>query len=521
MSAAANTRRAWLAPIAGVSFLVAAALPMAQTATPAAADVPIHLQWRNIGPGATGTRIVDLAVLERDPKVMYVATASSGVWKTVNGGTTWTPTFDREETVSLGGIALSASNPDIVWVSTGEPNMRNLRSTSWGSGAYKSTDAGRTWQQMGLADAQHMGRIAIHPADPNVVFASVLGSLWHHDAKKNGVRGLWKTRDGGRTWRKVLSAGERAGIVDVAIDPSAPDRIYAAAWHRERRDWSFVNVGADGGIYQSTDGGETWTKLGAGLPADPVGRIGISICGSRPATVYAVIEGKTGGVFRSTDAGATWTRRNEMPASSMYYGQVRCDPTDPERVYVLQTQLATSTDGGATFHTNIPGRGVHVDHHALWINPADNTHLVLGNDGGIYQSRDRGETWQFHGQMALTQFYAIAVDLREPFYYVYGGTQDNNSLGGPSATRHSDGIVNDDWYVTTGGDGFSLQIDPTDPSVVFTEAQYGALVRFNPFTGERRRIQPQNPPGQTLRWNWNAPIRLSRHDPRLLYFGSQ
>ncbi len=481
----------------------------------------IGLTWRNVGPAVTGTRIVDFAVVERDPRVVYAATASSGLWKTTNAGTTWAPVFEREATVSLGGVAVSQSNPDVVWVATGEPNMRNLRSTSRGDGVYKSTDAGRTWRRMGLEDSQHTGRIVIHPTNPDVVYASVIGSMWHNDPKKEAQRGLWKTGDAGATWRKVLDPGERAGVVDVVIDPARPDTVYAAAWHRERRDWSFINSGAEGGIFRSTDAGLSWTKLTSGLPPGPVGRIGLSVCRSRPATVYAAIEGEDAGVFRTTDSGANWERRNSMSAASMYYGQIRCDPTDSERVHVLQTQLTTSSDGGTTFRNNMAARGVHVDHHALWINPADRDHLWLGNDGGLYQSRDRGETWQFHGQMAMTQFYAIGADMREPFYYVCGGTQDNNSLCGPSATRHADGIVSDDWYVTQGGDGFSFAIRPDDPSVVYSESQYGGLVRFNPFTGERQNIKPQPPQGTTYRWNWNAPVRLSPHDPNTLYFGSQ
>jgi photosystem II stability/assembly factor-like uncharacterized protein len=510
----------YIAVIGLFAALVVPVRPAAQQAG-APADIPIGLAWRNIGPGGTGTRIVDFAVVERTPRIVYAATASSGVWKTINAGTTWEPLFQHEQTIALGGIAVSQSNPDIVWVATGEPNMRNLRSSSWGSGIYKSTDAGQTWRQMGLTDAQHMGRVVIHPTNPDVVFATVTGSMWQNNPQKNAVRGLYKTTDGGVTWRKTLSAGDNAGIVDVVIDPTQPNTLYAAAWHRQRRDWSYVNVGAQSGLFKSTDGGETWNKLTTGMPTTPTGRPGVDVCRSRPSTLYAVVEGADGGVYRSLDAGATWTRRNTMPASSMYYGQVRCDPNDPERVYVLQTQMAISSDGGTTFTTNIPGRSVHVDHHALWINPADSDHQWLGNDGGIYQTRDRGATWLFHGQMAATQFYAVAVDMREPFYYVCGGTQDNNSLCGPSATRHTDGIVNDDWYVTTGGDGFALQIDPTDPSVVYTEAQYGALVQFNPFTGQRRRITPQPPEGQTYRWNWNSPMRLSPHDPNTLYYGGQ
>jgi photosystem II stability/assembly factor-like uncharacterized protein len=511
-------------PALGLIALAAAAAVPAAPPPPDAQSAPFqtNLQWRSIGPARTGTRIADLAVVERDPRIVYAGTASSGVWKTTNAGTTWDVVFEKENTVSLGGLAVSQSNPDIVYVATGEPNFRNMRGTTRGDGVYKSTDAGRTWRRVGLEDSQHMGRIVIHPTNPDVVYATVIGPLWHTDARTNAMRGLWKTSDGGATWRKVATSGTRGGFIDVALDPSRPDTVYAAAWHRERSgDWSFINVGTDGGIFRSLDAGATWTKLGNGLPETPIGRIGISVCRSRPSIIYAAIEGQGAGVYRSIDGGATWERRNPMGAASMYYGQIRCDPTDPERVHVLQTQLATSDDGGKTFHNRMAAQDVHVDHHALWINPVDRDHLWLGNDGGLYQSRDRGLTWRFHPQMATTQFYAVGADMREPFYYVCGGTQDNNSLCGPSATRHADGIVNDDWYVTQGGDGFSFQIRPDDPSVVFTEAQYGALSRFNPFTGERRSIRPQAPQGTTYRWNWNAPIRLSPHDPNVLYFGSQ
>ena len=502
------------------AVLLSFALATVSAQSPAPANPFVSVPWRNIGPAVTGTRTIDFAVVEKDPRVIYAATASSGLWKTADAGITWTPTFDHENTISIGGVAVSQSDPNIVWVASGEPNMRNLRSTTWGDGVYKSTDAGKTWQHMGLADSQHMGRLVIHPTHPDVVFVGAVGSMWTTDARKNAVRGLWKTRDGGRNWKKVLDAGDRAGVVDVAIDPARPDVMYAASWQRERRDWSFINAGPGSGLWKSSDGGETWQKLTSGLPATPTGRPGLSVCRSQPATVYAVIEGDGGGVYRSTDSGATWVRRNPMSASSMYYGQIRCDPNDPQRVVVLQTAFSVSTDGGATFD-NQTLRGVHVDHHALWIDPANSDHLLLGNDGGIYQSYNRGAAWRFHGQFAGTQFYAVAVDMREPFYYVYGGTQDNNSLGGPSATRNTDGIVNDDWYVTTGGDGFSFQIEPADPSVVYTESQYGALVRFNPFTGERRRIVPQAPQGTTYRWNWNTPIRIAPTDGKTLYVGAQ
>ena len=507
-------------------FLVAAggAGAAAPASRPPQADPPpfAALRWRNIGPAVTGTRIVDFAVVERDPRTIYAATAGSGVWKTANGGVTWAPVFEKEATVALGGIAVSQSHPDIVWVGTGEPNARNLRSAGWGDGVYKSTDAGATWTNMGLPLSQHIGRIVIHPANPDIVWVSVVGSMWGNDEAKNEARGLFRTLDGGRSWTKVLSAGRQAGIVEVAMDPRDPDVLYAAAWQRERRDFSFMGTGPYGGIFRTVDGGDSWRKLGPGLPAGEVGRIGITICRGRPDVVYAVIEGPEGGVFRSEDAGSTWERRAAQPTTSMYYGQIRCDPNDADRVHVLQTSIHLSTDGGRTFTTYMPGRGVHVDHHALWIDPSDSEHLVLGNDGGIYISRDRGESWAHMSHLPTTQFYTVAVDMRAPFYHVYGGTQDNNSLGGPVATRNSDGIVNDDWYMTVGGDGFVVAIDPVDPSVVYTESQYGGIVRFDTRTGERKSIQPRDPPpGQAWRWNWTAPILISPHDPHTVYFGAQ
>ena len=504
-----------------LKVLVVVSLLWQAVAAPAPPPAPLTgLTWRNVGPAVTGTRIVELAVVEKDPRVFYAATASSGVWKTGNAGTTWSPVFERAGRISIGGMAVAPSNPNILWVATGEPNMRNLRSTSPGDGIYRSRDAGRTWQHMGLKDAQHMGRLAVHPSNPDVVYASVVGSLWD---RNNDARGLWKTTDGGGTWNRVFSPGGRVGVVDVALDPRNPDVVYAAAWHRERRDWSFINTGAGSAIFKSNDGGTTWTKLTGGMPAGAMGRIGLAVCRSQPEVIYAAIEGDAAarGVYRSSDAGLTWNRRSQTGASSYYYGQIRCDPGDPDRVHVLQTEISTSNDGGATFRTELPGPGVHVDHHDLWTNPANRDHLILGNDGGVYQSYDKGRNWRHMSQMVTTQFYAVAVDMREPFYYVYGGTQDNNSLGGPSATRHSDGIVNDDWYVTVGGDGFSVQVEPGNPNVVYTESQYGGLVRFNPSTGERRRVVPQAQQGVTYRWNWNAPIHISVHDGTTVYFGSQ
>ncbi len=505
----------------GITFLaLVGAIPTAQAQT----LEPSHLsslKWRNIGPAVTSGRIVDFAVVEQDPRVIYTATASGGAWKTTDAGITWNPVFEKEKTVSLGGIAVSRSNPNVVWVGTGEPNARNLRSTSWGNGVHKSEDGGKSWTHMGLELSQHIGRIVIHPEDPNIVYVSCLGSMWGNDPERNEARGLFKTIDGGKTWSKSLSVGEQTGIVEVVMDPRDPDRLYAGAWQRERRDWSYINVGTDGGVFRTTDGGENWDRLTNGLPEGEIGRVGLSVCRSQPDTVYAVIEGKEGGVFRSDDRGASWDHRSKRTSASMYYGQVRCDPANPDRVYVLQTQFGVSEDGGRTFNTDLPRRGVHVDHHALWIDPANADHLLLGNDGGIYISYDRGQNWRFVANLPITQFYTVAVDMKEPFYHVYGGTQDNNSFGGPSGTRNVDGIVNDDWYMTVGGDGFFFQIDPVDRHIVYTESQYGRLVRFDSRTGERRLIQPQPPEGTKYRWNWSAPILLSHHDRKTIYFASQ
>jgi photosystem II stability/assembly factor-like uncharacterized protein len=494
--------------------------PGAAETTPSQAHIS-HLEWRNIGPAVTGGRIVEFAVVESDPLTIYAATASSGVWKTTNGGITWDPVFEKEESVALGGIAVSRTNPNVIWVGTGEPNARNLRSSSWGDGVYKSEDGGKTWRNKGLQDSLQIGRIRIHPEDHNVVYVSVVGPLSANDPERNAARGLFKTIDGGETWTKVLSVGEKTGIVDVVMDPRDPDVVYAGAWQRERRDWSYVNVGPEGGIFRSTNGGESWQKLGPGLPEGEVGRPGVTVCSSDPDTVYAVFEGEEGGLYRSEDRGASWELRSDQVSSSMYYGQVICDPWEPETVYVLGTQFSRSDDGGKTFREDIVGDSVHVDHHALWIDPTDTDRLLLGNDGGIYFSNDRGENWRFAPNLPITQFYTVAVDLQEPFYYVYGGTQDNNSLGGPSGTRNTGGIVNDDWFVTVGGDGFFLQIDPVDRHIVYTESQYGRLTRFDSRTGERRLIQPQAPEGDTYRWNWSAPVLLSQHDNETIYFGAQ
>ncbi len=533
--------------LAGTTTLASAHLPVRQDAAArvvTSADVA-HLEWRNIGPGGVGGRIVDFAVEPANTDVIYVGTAYSGAWKSLNGGITWEPVFEKENRAAVGGIAVAPSNPNVVWIGTGEASGRNLVSTSWGDGVYKSEDGGKSWTNVGLPLSQQIGRVRIHPDDENIVYVPVVGSLWHNSEAHNDARGLWRTTDGAETWEKILSAGVDAGIVDLDLDPRDPDLMYAAAWQRERVDWSWLPTGNDGGLFRSRNGGDTWEQLVNGLPLTDVGRVGVSICRSDPDTVYTIFEGPEGGVFRSDDRGASWERRSAQVRGSQYYAQIRCDPNDPDTVYVPQTQFLVSHDGGETFDNEMAGKPVHVDHHALWIDPANSNHLVLGNDGGIYLSRDRGDTWRFV-HLPITQYYEIGVGMQEPFYYVCGGTQDNNSHCGPSATRNTDGIVDDDWYVTTGGDGFYAQTDPTDPTIVYSESQNGGLIRLDTETGERKRIKPVDPqdlrvlatedessgeqgdpaPPETeqideFRWNWSAPLLISRWDPATIYFGAQ
>ncbi len=477
-----------------------------------------ELTWRNIGPAITSGRIVDIAVPEgasnANANVFYVASASGGLWKTTNSGTTFEPVFDRESTISIGDVAIAPSNPDIVWVGTGEAN--NQRSSSWGDGIYKSVNGGKTWTPMGLKGSQHIGRIIVHPTNPDVVYVAALGPLWASGRE----RGLFKTTDGGKTWTNTKSISEHTGFVDLAMDPNDPDVLYAAAYQRERRAYSFLGGGPEGGIYKTTDAGATWRKLTEGLPEGDVGRIGLSISRSHPATIYAIVQAREGGVFRSDDYGESWRRTFNADVTPWYYSQIRVDPNDPERVYTLAINVSVSEDGGKTFRTDV-ARTTHVDHHAMWIDPRDSNHLIIGNDGGCYISHDRGKAWDFVANLPVAQFYAIAADMREPFYYVYGGTQDNRSWGAPSATRNRAGITNADWYQTVGGDGFYSAVDYSDPNIVYAESQEGGVVRYDAKSGERKAIKPQPAPGKPpYRWNWSAPILVSPHDPKTVYFAA-
>ena len=478
--------------------------------------------WRPIGPAVTSGRVVDLAVAEgpesrigeRLGKLMYAAAASGGVWKTVNGGTTWEPVFDKQSTASIGDVALAPSNPEIVWVGTGEAN--NQRSSSWGDGVYKSENGGKTWEFMGLRTSQHIGRIVIHPTNPNIVYVAAVGPLW----ADGGERGLYKTTDGGKTWKAVLTISPHTGVTDVVMDPTDPSIMYAAALQRQRKAYSFVGGGPESGIYKSTDGGDTWKKVTEGLPKRDIGRIGLSVSRSQPRTVYASMETNTTEVYRSDDFGESWTKKGTYFQFPWYMSQIRVDPKNPDRLYELGVPLFVSEDGGATNHPT--GQSAHVDYHAMWIDPMDPDHFVVGNDGGVYITYDRGQTMDFVSNLPIAQYYAIDLDNRLPFYYVYGGLQDNNSWAGPSQTRNRQGITNSDWYVTVGGDGFYSAVDPTDPNTVYAESQNGGIIRYDVKTGEQKSIQPQAKFGDpNLRYNWSVPIVISPHDHNTVYFGAQ
>jgi len=527
-----------------LAIILLASLPAAAftQATPNAKTTPVafdadsarlaELPWRSIGPAVTSGRVVDFAVPEgpksqvgeRLGEFFYVASASGGVWKTTNGGTTWEPIFDHQASASIGDIAVAPSNPDIVWVGTGEAN--NQRSSSWGDGVYKSENSGKTWTNMGLKKSEHIGRVIVHPTNPEIVFVAAAGPLWG----AGGDRGLFRTTDGGRTWKNVKNIDTHTGFTDVIFDPSNPNVIYAASFQRERRPYTYVGGGPGSGLWKSIDGGDTWAKLTEGLPKVDVGRIGLDVSKSSPNIVYATIETKVTGtgaatgnteasVYRSDDFGASWQKMGTGFSYPWYMGQIRVDPTNSDRVYFMGVPLQVSTDGGRTFRGT--AGAAHSDHHAMWIDPTDPNHLIIGCDGGVYISHDRGRTVDFVPNLPISQYYAIATDMRQPFYYVYGGLQDNSSWGGPSQTRNRQGITNADWIRTTGGDGFYAQIDPVDPNTVYGESQGGDIVRYDVRTGEQKTIKPLPEfGGKPYRWNWSSPMLISPYDHNTIYFGA-
>lgn len=475
------------------------------------------LKFRSIGPALTSGRISDFAVNPKDRSQYFAAAASGGVWKTTNAGTSWTPVFDNEGSYSIGCLAMDPNNPNVIWVGTGENNSQ--RSVSYGDGIYRSDDGGKSWKNVGLKTSEHIGKILIDPSNSNVVYAASQGPLWG----PGGERGLYKSTDNGVSWKAVLSISENTGINDMAFDPTNPDVIYASSYQRRRHVYTVIDGGPESAIYKSTDAGATWNKLSAGLPASDMGKIGLAVSPVNPETVYAVIEAAKGkgGFFRSTDKGATWEKRSGyVSGSAQYYNEIYADPKDPDRVYAMDTYLMVTDDGGKTFR-QLGERFKHVDNHAMWIDPNNTNYYLVGCDGGIYESFDRGQMWNYKSNLPVTQFYRVTVDNTLPFYYVYGGTQDNFSLGGPSATTNISGIPNSDWYVTQGGDGFYSRVDPEDPSTVYSESQYGGLVRYDKKTGEIMGIKPVEAKGEdALRWNWDAPLIISPHSHTRLYFAA-
>ncbi|MDQ1637613.1 MAG: hypothetical protein QOF62_952 [Pyrinomonadaceae bacterium] len=470
-----------------------------------------NLQFRSIGPAIMGGRIDDIAVVESNPSVYYVGAATGGVWKTVNNGTTFEPIFDTQPNTSIGDIAIAPSDPNIIWVGTGEAN--NRQSSSWGDGVYRSLDGGKTWTNMGLRDTKHIGRVVIDSRDPNIVYVAALGHLWG----PNKERGVFKTTDGGKTWSNVLFVNEDTGITDLAMDPQSPMTLYAAAYQRRRTPWGFNGGGPGSAVYRTIDGGANWTKLTKGLPEGTTGRIGLDVYRGNPNTVYALVENAKGGVFRSDDRGDNWRKLSDVDSRPMYYSQIRIDPNNEQRLWQLAANMYNSDDGGKTWVSNIVQR-IHGDFHALWIDPANSNHVLAGSDGGLHASYDRGRTWDFINTIPLGQFYEVSMDNQKPFW-VYGGLQDNGSWSGPSGTLNQEGITNDDWYRTGGGDGFYSVVDPTDPSTVYVESQNGSMSRLEMKTGERKSIKPESRPGEKrYRFDWNSPIVISPFNNRTIYF---
>ena len=551
--------------------------------------------WRAIGPANMGGRVDDIAVVESDPSIIYIGFATGGIWKTTNNGTTWIPIFDTYPVSSIGDIAIAPSNPDIIYVGTGEPN--NRQSSSFGAGVYKSIDGGKSFQDIGLKDTQSIGRIVVHPKDPNIAYVAALGHLFG----PNQERGLYKTTDGGKTWTNTKFIDQDTGFTDVAMDLSSPNTLYAASYQRRRTAWGFNGGGAGSALWKTTDGGKTWTKLTSGLPNNSIiGRIGLDVARSKPSTIYASIEvgpsGGTGagvnddgtlvapgqrggggggfgggrgqappppdptksGVWRSDDGGKTWHFQSNQGDRWMYYSQMRVDPTNPEIAYQGGAPFFKSTDGGKTWNT-VQGMP-HSDHHAIWIDPRNGNHLIVGNDGGIDVSYDRGDTWEYVNTVPVGQFYAVSADLRKP-YYVCGGLQDNGSWCGPSATRSSNGILNSDWFRVGGGDGFYTQNDQSEWTILYSESQDGNTSRVDLRSGRSNSIRPRGPgqpgrggapaaagetpdpaaqaaaaqfgfggnpngnivpmppQGTNYRFYWNTPFVLSPHNPRTIYLG--
>lgn len=491
---------------------------------PAKEETPLHLQsstysalaFRSVGPAVTSGRIADFAVHPDNKDIYYVATASGGVWKTVNHGTTFTPIFDQQNSYSIGCITLDPQQPSTVWVGSGENN--NQRSVGYGDGVYKSTDGGQSWEHKGLKTSEHIGDIIVDPTNSDIIWVAAYGPVWSN----GGERGVYKSTDGGDTWTCVKEVSEYTGCNELVMDPRNPNVLYAAFHQRQRKVFTYIGGGPESGLFKTTDGGATWTPLKGGLPGGDVGRIGLDISPVNPNVLYAVVEAddKKGGIYRTDDAGASWSKQSGTYTSGNYYQELTCDPVDVDRIYITDTYYQISDDGGKTTR-NLGELNKHIDNHAIWIDPDNTNHLLVGCDGGVYETWDLAGTWHFKPNLPVTQFYKVATDNATPFYNIHGGTQDNLSLGGPSRTTSMNGIVNADWFVTSTGDGFETQVDPTNPNIIYAQAQYGALSRYDRGNGEYYYIKPMEGEDEpALRWNWDAPLLISSHNHKRLYFGA-
>ena len=476
------------------------------------------LHARNIGPTGMSGRVGAIDGIDANPDVLYVGAATGGVWKTIDGGVTWTPLTDSLPAASVGAIAIHQPNPDVVWVGTGERNRRN--SAGSGTGVYRTLDGGRTWNLMGLENTGAIDAVLIDPRNADVVYVGALGNTW----KDSEDRGVYKTTDGGKTWTKILYVNPRTGAGDLVMDPSNPNHLIAGMWEHRRWPFFFKSGGAGSGIYTSYDGGETWKKLTAkeGIPAGELGRTGLDFARGEPDVVYALVEAEKSALLRSEDGGDTWSvvnRTDNINGRPFYYGQVRVDPSNENHVWIVESPVNESTDGGKTFHTLLGFEEVHVDHHAFWVSPTGKV-IADGNDGGVYISRDGGGSFRFVQNLPFSQFYHIAVDADTP-YHVYGGLQDNGAFVGPATTWHDGGIRMYDWDEVAFGDGMATFPDPTNPRYGYSSTQNGDIIRFDRQTGERKVIKPV--PGDTageLRFNWNAAMATDPFDHGL-YLGSQ
>lgn len=478
------------------------------------------LKFRSIGPALMSGRIADIAIHPEKNSVWYVAVGSGGVWKTENSGITWKPVFDDQGSYSIGCVSIDRKNPHVIWVGTGE-NVGG-RHAGYGDGIYKSEDGGKSWTSMGLKESHHISKIIIHPENPNILWVAAQGPLW----SSGGDRGLYKTMDGGKTWKKTLGDDKWIGATDIVIDPGNSSRLYAATWERHRNVAVYIGGGPGSAIYRSEDAGENWIKLSSGLPASEMGKIGLAISPQNPDVVYAAIElnRRSGGIYRSADRGTSWKKMSGTVSGATgphYYQELYASPHKFDRIYLVDVIMQVSEDGGKTF-TRMNDEHKHSDDHAIAFRKDDPDYLLVGTDGGLYESFDLAKNWRFIANLPVTQFYKVAVDDALPFYHIYGGTQDNNTQGGPSRTDNRHGITNSDWFVTLFGDGHQPATEPGNPDIIYSEAQEGFLYRIDRTTGELIFIQPQPEAGEGFeRFNWDAPILVSPHSPTRLYYASQ